>query len=52
MNNFQKVKSNLTKTDLTELLTTEEIEKIGYEYELEKAEDQYTQMRIDEMRGK
>lgn len=49
---FQKVKSNLTKTDLTELLTTEEIEKIGYEYELEKAEDQYTQMRIDEMRGK
>ena len=49
---FQKVKSNLTKTDLTELLTPEEIEKIGYEYELEKAEDRYTQMRIDEMRGK
>ena len=46
------MKTNLTKTDLTELLTPDEIEKIGYQYEMDKAEDQYTQMQIDEMRGK
>ena len=46
------MKTNLTKTDLTELLTPEEIEKIGYQYEMDKAEDQYYQMRLDEIRGK
>ena len=34
------MKTNLTKTDLTELLTPEEIEEIGYQYEMDKAEDQ------------
>ena len=52
INKFSKMKTNLTKTDLTELLTPDEIEKIGYQYEMDKAEDQYTQMQIDEMRGK
>ena len=52
INKFSKMKTNLTKTDLTELLTPEEIEKIGYQYEMDKAEDQYYQMRLDEMRGK
>ncbi|MDC3166797.1 hypothetical protein OA950_00870 [Candidatus Pelagibacter sp.] len=52
INKFSKMKTNLTKTDLTELLTPDEIEKIGYQYEMDKAEDQYAQMQIDEMRGK
>jgi len=49
---FQKIKSNLTKTDLTELLTPEEIEKIGYDYKMEEAADLYSEMLSDEMRGK
>ncbi len=37
-NKFQKIKANLTKTNLSKLLTKEEKEKIGEEYEQDKYE--------------
>jgi hypothetical protein len=49
---FQKIKANLSKTDLTELLTPEEIEEIGFQYELDKAEDMAGQLASDISRGK
>ena len=51
-NKFQKLKASLTQTDLTELLTADEREKIGQEYEMEMAEDYAAQQMSDLMRGK
>lgn len=54
-NKFQKVKANLTKTNLSELLTDEEREKIEKDYlkKLEEDEaDHYAELRAEEMRGK
>ncbi len=44
---FQKIKANLSKTDLTELLTPEEIEEIGFQYELDKGEDLASEYAAD-----
>jgi len=46
-NKFQKIKANLSKTDLTELLTPEEINEIGFQYELEKGEDLASEYAAD-----
>ena len=46
-NKFQKVKSNLTKTDLAELITDEEREKIGEDYLAATEEAKYDDYMSD-----